>query len=86
MNKDLATIEWYTVNGIERFTAKLLRAGAQQAENLGTFKGENGVYEAEAAIRAQSPDPQFVLPNRFAENVACLNSKDDRMYFDRHGN
>lgn len=84
--KDIATIEWSPANNPTRFTAKLLRAGAQQAENLGTFRGENGVHEAEAAIRAQSPDPEFVLPGRFAENVACLNPRDDRMYFDRHRN
>ena len=86
MDKDLATVEWYTVNGIERFTAKLLHAGAQRPETLGTFRGENGVHEAEAAIRAKSSDPVFVLPGRFAENVACLKLKDDRMHFDRHGN
>ena len=84
--KDMATIEWSPANNPTRFTAKLLRTGAQQAENLGTFRGENGVHKAEAAIRAVSPNPDFVLPGRFAENAACLNTRDDRMHFDRHGN
>ncbi|HEY4033043.1 MAG TPA: hypothetical protein VGL94_03660 [Ktedonobacteraceae bacterium] len=84
--KDLATIEWSPANNPTRFTAKILRAGADRPENLGTFRGEDGVHEAEAAIRWISPDPIFVLPGRFAENVACLNPRDDRMYFDRHGN
>jgi hypothetical protein len=84
--KDLATIEWSPANNPTRFTAKLLKAGADKAENLGTFRGEKGIEEAEAAIRAQSPEVEFVLPGRFAENVACLNPRGNRMYFDRHGN
>ncbi len=84
--KDLATIEWSPAVNPNRFTAKLLRAGDQQPMDLGTFRGEQAIDEAEAAIRAQSPDPIFVLPGRFAENVACLSPKDDRIYFDRYGN
>ena len=57
--KDLATIEWSPANNPIRFTAKLLKAGADRPENLGTFQGEKGIDEAEAAIRAQSPDPEF---------------------------